>query len=139
MTRTLDASVPRGKIARMPLRLLLPQYWPTWLGLVILRTLSLLPYSWLMALGTGLGRVLRVLLGSFNRTARKNLELCLPDLTPPEREIATLAASGMTTKAIADTLRMSRHTVDGRLRRVFAKLDVTTRVELAGEYARVGN
>jgi KDO2-lipid IV(A) lauroyltransferase len=86
MARTLDASVSRGKMARMPLRLLLPQYWPTWLGLVILRTLSLLPYSWLMALGTGLGRVLRVLLGSFNRTARRNLELCLPDLTPPERE-----------------------------------------------------
>lgn len=60
-------------------------------------------------------------------------------LTPPEREIATLAASGMTTKAIAETLRMSRHTVDGRLRRVFAKLDVTTRVELAGEYARAGS
>lgn len=60
-------------------------------------------------------------------------------LTPPEREIAALAASGMTTRAIAETLRMSRHTVDGRLRRVFAKLDVTTRVELAGEYARAGN
>lgn len=57
-------------------------------------------------------------------------------LTPPEREIATLAASGMTTKAIAETLGMSRHTVDGRLRRIFVKLDVTTRVELAGQYAR---
>lgn len=86
MTRTLDASVPRGKMARMPLRLLLPQYWPTWLGLVLLRALSLLPFTWLMSLGKGLGRVLRVLLGSFNRTARKNLELCLPDLTPEERE-----------------------------------------------------
>jgi Kdo2-lipid IVA lauroyltransferase/acyltransferase len=86
MARTLDASVARGKMARMPPRLLLPKYWPTWLGLVLLRALSLLPYSWLMALGTGLGKVLRLLLGTFNRTARRNLELCLPDLTPAERE-----------------------------------------------------
>src|SRR5262245_56755049 len=86
MTRTLDASVPRGKMARMPLRLLLPQYWPTWLGLIILRTLSLLPYSWQMSLGKGLGNLLRGLLGSFNRISRRNMELCLPDLTEPERE-----------------------------------------------------
>lgn len=70
----------------MPLRLLLPQYWPTWIGLIILRTLSLLPYSWLMSMGKWLGRALRVLLGSFNRTARRNLELCLADLTPSERQ-----------------------------------------------------
>jgi pimeloyl-ACP methyl ester carboxylesterase/DNA-binding CsgD family transcriptional regulator len=59
-------------------------------------------------------------------------------LTAPEREIASLAASGLTNVAIAEELRMSRHTVDGRLRRVFAKLDVTSRVELAAEYARAG-
>jgi Kdo2-lipid IVA lauroyltransferase/acyltransferase len=86
MARTLDASGARGKMERMPPRLLLPKYWPTWLGLALLRALSLLPYSWLMALGTGLGRVLRLLLGTFNWTARKNLELCLPDLTSAERE-----------------------------------------------------
>ncbi len=34
-------------------------------------------------------------------------------------------------------LRVSPHTVDGRLRRVFAKLGVNTRVELTAEYARV--
>jgi DNA-binding CsgD family transcriptional regulator len=33
---------------------------------------------------------------------------------------------------------MSRYTVDGRLRRVYVKLDVGTRVELTAEYARVG-
>ena len=33
--------------------------------------------------------------------------------------------------------RMSPHTVDGRLRRVFAKLGVNTRVELTAEHARV--
>jgi KDO2-lipid IV(A) lauroyltransferase len=78
--------MPRGKMARMPLRLLLPQYWPTWIGLAILRVLSALPFTVLLKLGKGLGTTLRLLLGSFNRTARRNLELCLPDLAPAERE-----------------------------------------------------
>jgi pimeloyl-ACP methyl ester carboxylesterase/DNA-binding CsgD family transcriptional regulator len=58
-------------------------------------------------------------------------------LTPSEREVAALVASGMTNSQIAARLRMSPHTVDGRLRRVFAKLGVNTRVELTAEYARV--
>jgi len=70
----------------MPLRLLSPKYWPTLLGLAILRSFSVLPYAWLMALGTGLGRVLRVVLVKFPATARRNLELCLPHLTAAERE-----------------------------------------------------
>ena len=59
-------------------------------------------------------------------------------LTPSEREVAALVAQGMTNSEVADRLRMSRFTVDGRLRRVFVKLDVATRVELTAEYARVG-
>jgi pimeloyl-ACP methyl ester carboxylesterase/DNA-binding CsgD family transcriptional regulator len=58
-------------------------------------------------------------------------------LTPSEREVALLVAQGMTNSEVADRLRMSRYTVDGRLRRVFVKLDVATRVELAAEYSRV--
>jgi pimeloyl-ACP methyl ester carboxylesterase/DNA-binding CsgD family transcriptional regulator len=58
-------------------------------------------------------------------------------LTASEREVATLAANGLTNAQIAERLRMSRHTVDGRLRRVFAKLDVISRVELSAEYARI--
>jgi DNA-binding CsgD family transcriptional regulator len=58
-------------------------------------------------------------------------------LTPSEREIAGLVAAGMTNAEIATRLRISRHTVDGRLRRVFAKLSVNSRAELAAEYSRV--
>jgi KDO2-lipid IV(A) lauroyltransferase len=82
----LDALVPRGKMARMPLRLLHPKYWPTWIGLALLRSLSALPFPWLITLGRGLGHTLRAVLGSFNRVARRNLELCLPDLTVADRE-----------------------------------------------------
>jgi pimeloyl-ACP methyl ester carboxylesterase/DNA-binding CsgD family transcriptional regulator len=58
-------------------------------------------------------------------------------LTPSEREVAVLVASGLTNAEVAERLRMSRFTVDGRLRRIFAKLDVTSRVELTAEYARI--
>ena len=58
-------------------------------------------------------------------------------LTPSERQVATLIASGMTNNQVATRLGMSPHTVDGRLRRVFAKLGVNTRVELTAGYARV--
>lgn len=58
-------------------------------------------------------------------------------LTPSEQEVARLIASGLTNNQVAARLGMSPHTVDGRLRRVFAKLGVNTRVELTAEYARV--
>lgn len=58
-------------------------------------------------------------------------------LTPAEAELAELVAAGMTNGEIAARLRISRHTVDGRLRRVFAKLGINTRVELAAERVRV--
>ena len=86
MNRTLDASLSHGKIQRMPLRLLSPKYWPTWIGLTLLRVFSMLPFSWLLVCGKVLGTIVRVTVAKFSRTARRNLELCLPDLTPEERE-----------------------------------------------------
>ena len=59
-------------------------------------------------------------------------------LTSAEREIAELVAAGLANREIAARLHISRHTVDGRLRRVFAKLGVNTRVEVTVERARVG-
>ena len=58
-------------------------------------------------------------------------------LTPSEQEVARLIAAGMANSQVATRLGMSPHTVDGRLRRVFAKLGVNTRVELTAEYGRV--
>jgi len=47
-------------------------------------------------------------------------------LTPSEQEVAWLIAAGMTNSQVATRLGMSPHNVDGRLRRVFAKLGVNT-------------
>ena len=54
----------------------------------------------------------------------------LDRLTPQEFEIATLAASGMTNKQIANRLFLSHRTVGGHLHRAFPKVGVSTRAAL---------
>ncbi len=67
------------------LRMLGPRYWLTWLGLGILRLIEPLPYRWQLRIGRLLGRVISLLPLSYIRIARRNIEICLPDLTPDER------------------------------------------------------
>ena len=70
----------------MQWRLLAPRYWPTWIGLGLLRLLALLPYAAIVAIGVGLGRLIRLIPTRFARVARRNLELCFPELDPKARE-----------------------------------------------------
>ena len=70
----------------MQLRLFAPRYWLTWAGLAVLRVLALLPFPLLIVLGRALGLVLRRLPTGYVATARRNLELCLPELSAPQRE-----------------------------------------------------
>lgn len=53
------------------------------------------------------------------------------DLTDTERTVAELVARGMTNKQAGRLMFLSRHTVDYHLRRVFRKLGLKSRVELA--------
>ncbi len=69
-----------------PLRLIAPRYWPTWLGLGILRVLVPLPRPVLHGLGRTLGHLFRYLPIDSLRTAQCNIELCLPELTTVQRQ-----------------------------------------------------
>ncbi len=57
--------------------------------------------------------------------------LTAPTLTPREREIALLAVDGRSNRAIAQHLVVSTRTVEGHLYRIFAKLDIARREDLA--------
>jgi DNA-binding NarL/FixJ family response regulator len=65
--------------------------------------------------------------GQTKPRARDNV---LDRLTPQEFEIASLAASGLTNKQIAERLFLSHRTVGGHLHRAFPKLGVATRAAL---------
>jgi DNA-binding NarL/FixJ family response regulator len=52
-------------------------------------------------------------------------------LSPREREVARLAATGLTNREIAEQLHLSLRTVENHLHRTFTKLGVQRRRELA--------
>jgi DNA-binding CsgD family transcriptional regulator len=52
-------------------------------------------------------------------------------LTPSERRVAQMAATGLTNREIAQALFVTARTVEGHLTHVFQKLDVSGRTELA--------
>jgi len=57
------------------------------------------------------------------------------ELTEMEQRVASLAAAGRSNKAIAGELFVSTHTVDKHLGRIYAKLDVHSRRQLAQRLA----
>jgi DNA-binding CsgD family transcriptional regulator len=52
-------------------------------------------------------------------------------LTDTERRIVGLVAQGLSNRQVASQMFLSVHTIAFHLRRVFCKLDVTSRVQLA--------
>lgn len=66
--------------------LLHPRYWLTWLGIGILYLVVLLPYPIIYRLGTHLGRLAMPILKHRVQIARRNLELCFPDMSAENRE-----------------------------------------------------
>jgi KDO2-lipid IV(A) lauroyltransferase len=70
----------------IPASLLHPRYWPTWLALGTLRMFEPLPYPLLVWLGRRIGGLLARLPLRFVRIARRNLELCFPQMLVSQRE-----------------------------------------------------
>ncbi|MFU2318215.1 Kdo(2)-lipid IV(A) acyltransferase [Rahnella sp. PCH160] len=66
--------------------LLHPRYWITWIGLGLLYALVLLPYPLIYCIGTGLGRFSMRFLKRRYKIARRNIELCFPDMHTELRE-----------------------------------------------------
>jgi DNA-binding CsgD family transcriptional regulator len=52
-------------------------------------------------------------------------------LTPTERQVADLVGQGMTNRDVAAAMFMSEHTVRANLKRIYAKLGIRSRTELA--------
>ena len=66
-------------------------------------------------------------------TRLKPAPLDAVSLSPREREIARMVAQGLSDKTIAAVLEISRYTVATHLRRMYAKMAVTTRAAMVGK------
>ena len=62
-----------------------PRYWPAWIGFGVLRLITLLPYPVLRRVGASAGGLFRRLARERVRIARRNLELCFPELDDSAR------------------------------------------------------
>ena len=63
-----------------------PRYWPTWLGMGLLRLVCTLPIPVVLAIGRMIGRAVYRIGGSRRAIVRRNIELCFPSMSPEERD-----------------------------------------------------
>jgi DNA-binding CsgD family transcriptional regulator len=73
----------------------------------------------------------RAELRASGETARRRDPSTRDQLTTQELQIARLVATGKSNPEVAAQLFLSPHTIDYHLRKVFAKLDISSRAELA--------
>jgi DNA-binding CsgD family transcriptional regulator len=74
-------------------------------------------------------RAERELLATGERVRKRTVET-RDELTAQEAQIARLARDGLANAAIGERLFISQHTVAYHLRKVFSKLDITSRNQL---------
>ena len=72
-------------------RLWLPQHWPTWFGVGLLRLLDFLPWAEKRLLARGLAGLVFHLVGIRRHVVFTNLRLCFPELSTPQITALTRA------------------------------------------------
>lgn len=70
----------------MPIKFYHPSYWATWLGIGILRFIVLLPWSWQMAIGKAIGKILYIAVPKRRKISCINLSIAFPEMSPNEIE-----------------------------------------------------
>ena len=73
----------------------------------------------------------RAELRATGESARKRDPSTIDQLTPQELQIARFVAEGLSNKEVAAQLFLSPRTIDAHLRKVFSKLGITSRTQLA--------
>ncbi len=76
--------MPKRK--RTPLHPAHPSLWPTWIGVGLLRLLCLLPKKLQSGLGNVMGRLLCIAQPTRVHIAKRNIELCFPNLNSNQQE-----------------------------------------------------
>jgi DNA-binding CsgD family transcriptional regulator len=80
----------------------------------------------------------RTELRASGETARKRDPSTLADLTPQELQVARLVGKGSSNKEVASQLFLSPRTVEYHLRKVFMKLEISSRNELVRHHLTHG-
>lgn len=76
----------KNKVLQPNFRLyfLLPKYWLTWLGVIVLYSISWLPFKLQLAMGRVLGRLIFKFASKRKHVAMTNLKLCFPEKSEAE-------------------------------------------------------
>lgn len=84
----------------LELKLFHPKHWGTWFGLILLRLLSILPYSWMKKISAILGYTLYNLARRRTHIIETNINLCFHEKTEDERKALSRKAFTSTIMAI---------------------------------------
>ena len=82
---------------------LMPRYWPSWLGLALLRLSLIVPRLWIDAVGTQLGKLYYRLNKKRRKIALINLHMAFPEKTDAERELLAKRHFIVTIQALLDS------------------------------------
>lgn len=105
LTPSLSASPSIKKVIapKFSWRFLLPNYWLIWFGVLILYSLTWLPFGLIKMLGLGFGKVIKRVAPKRVKVARRNLELCFNDWSSEHVEAVINANINRTGMALFET------------------------------------